>query len=113
MLNVSPVELLMVLMVGLIVLGPQKLPQIARQVGKALAEVRKMAGGFEREFREAVKELDIGDTAPPSPSPRGPTPLAPTPDEAPTTTSSEVTPAPLASTEPEGAEETRTSPTND
>ena len=56
MLNVGTPELLLILLVALLVLGPQKLPEVARQVGKAMAEVRKLTSGFQAEMRDALQE---------------------------------------------------------
>jgi Tat protein translocase TatB subunit len=55
-LNVGTMELLLILVVGLLVLGPTKLPEAARQVGRALAEVRRLGAGFQAEMRDALKE---------------------------------------------------------
>lgn len=41
MFGVGPQELLVVLIVGLLVLGPKRLPEIARSLGKGLAEFRR------------------------------------------------------------------------
>ena len=46
----------MILLVALIVLGPTKLPEAARQVGKAMTELRRVSGGFQRELREAIQD---------------------------------------------------------
>lgn len=56
MLNVGTPELLVILLVALIVLGPQKLPEVARQIGRAMAEVRKLTSGFQAEMRDALQE---------------------------------------------------------
>jgi Tat protein translocase TatB subunit len=55
-LNIGPAELLVVLVVALLVLGPNKLPDAARQVGKAIGEMRKLSTGFQSEMRDAMKE---------------------------------------------------------
>jgi Tat protein translocase TatB subunit len=55
-LNVGTPELLLILLVALIVLGPNKLPEAARQVGKAMAEIRKVSAGFQAEMRDALQE---------------------------------------------------------
>ena len=44
-------EVVVILFVALIVLGPDKLPGAARQVGKALAEFRRITSGFQDEVR--------------------------------------------------------------
>lgn len=56
MLNVGTMELLLILVVGLLVLGPTKLPEAARQVGRALSEVRRLGAGFQAEMRDALQE---------------------------------------------------------
>lgn len=54
--NLGSGELLVIFFVALIVLGPNKLPDAARQVGRAVAEIRRISGGFQREMREAMRE---------------------------------------------------------
>jgi hypothetical protein len=46
MFNVGASELLVILLVALIVLGPEKLPETARKMGNIVAELRRMASGF-------------------------------------------------------------------
>jgi Tat protein translocase TatB subunit len=68
--NVGTPELLVILLVALIVLGPNKLPEVARQIGKALGEIRKLGAGFQAEMRDAMQEpvrmepADPDDAAP-------------------------------------------------
>lgn len=56
MLNVGGGEFLVILLVGLIVLGPQKLPEAARQIGRVMSELRKISNGFQQELRDALDE---------------------------------------------------------
>lgn len=56
MFNVGTPELLVILLVALIVLGPNKLPDAARQVGKFMGEFRRMSSGFQNELRDAMQE---------------------------------------------------------
>jgi Tat protein translocase TatB subunit len=51
--SLSPVEILVILVVALIVLGPNQLPKAGRQVGKALAEMRRWSRGIQSEIRDA------------------------------------------------------------
>jgi sec-independent protein translocase protein TatA len=51
--NLGPAEILVILVVALIVLGPKRLPEAGRQVGKALAEVRRWSRGIQGEIRDA------------------------------------------------------------
>ena len=42
MLNIGPQELILILIVALVVVGPQKLPELGRTIGKAMREFRKI-----------------------------------------------------------------------
>ena len=56
MLNIGGGELLLILLLALIVLGPDKLPDAAKQAGKVMKEFRKISNGFQRELRNAMKD---------------------------------------------------------
>lgn len=43
---------------ALIVFGPKRLPDIGRQVGRAVAEIRKVSREFEREVRETAEPFE-------------------------------------------------------
>gem|GEM_PF-694725 len=58
MFNVGGSEIIVILLLALLLLGPEKLPETARKVGRFLAEVRRVTSGFEEEVRSA---MDIGD----------------------------------------------------
>lgn len=66
MFNVGTAELLVILLVALLVLGPNKLPDAARQVGRALGELRRLSSGFQAEMRDALREPVEGKPAPPT-----------------------------------------------
>ncbi|MCY4664505.1 MAG: Sec-independent protein translocase protein TatB [Acidimicrobiaceae bacterium] len=55
--NLGGGEILVILLVALIVLGPTKLPPAVRQVGKVVGEIRRVGQGFQQELREAAKPL--------------------------------------------------------
>ncbi|MEO8422806.1 MAG: twin-arginine translocase TatA/TatE family subunit [Actinomycetota bacterium] len=42
MLNIGPQELILILIVALVVVGPQRLPELGRTIGRALREFRKI-----------------------------------------------------------------------
>jgi Tat protein translocase TatB subunit len=56
--NVGGGEVLVILLVALLILGPTKLPEVARQAGRAMAEFRKVTSGFQRELNSALEEDD-------------------------------------------------------
>jgi sec-independent protein translocase protein TatB len=61
MFNIGTGEIIVIALIALIVLGPDKLPQAARQVGHYTAEARKIANGFRQEMKSAMDE--VADTA--------------------------------------------------
>jgi sec-independent protein translocase protein TatA len=51
--NIGPMELIIVLVIALIVLGPKKLPEVGRSVGKGMREFKEsLTGENEREEDE-------------------------------------------------------------
>ncbi|HBM55568.1 MAG TPA: twin-arginine translocase subunit TatB, partial [Acidimicrobiaceae bacterium] len=54
--NLGGGEILVILLLGLLVLGPERLPGAVRQAGKALRQVRKVTVGFQEELRSAVED---------------------------------------------------------
>ena len=55
--NLGGMEVLVILLVALIVLGPTKLPPAVRQIGKVVGEFRRIGQGFQQELREAAQPL--------------------------------------------------------
>jgi Tat protein translocase TatB subunit len=60
--NVGGGEILVILVIALLVLGPTRLPGAARQVGKALAEFRRVSGSVERDIRGALDTEELRDS---------------------------------------------------
>jgi sec-independent protein translocase protein TatB len=58
MFNVGMPELIVILAVALIVLGPKRLPEVARALGKAMAEFRKATSGLTQELDDARAMLE-------------------------------------------------------
>lgn len=54
MFGMSLGELALIGVVILIVFGPQRLPEIAKQLGKVAGDLRKVSDGFRKEFYNAV-----------------------------------------------------------
>ena len=56
MFNLQGSELIIILLLALVVLGPEKLPDAMRRAGRAYSELKKMATGFQQEFNSAMEE---------------------------------------------------------
>jgi Tat protein translocase TatB subunit len=89
--QIGPLEIVVIFVVALVVFGPNKLPEIGRQVGKAMGEVRKFQASFKRDLDEVMrdddeptpapklppKQLTAGEPAVASPSPDAGAPASP------------------------------------
>ena len=51
-------EIALILIIALIVLGPQKLPEIAFKIGRAFGDLKNATGEFQREFMRAQHEFN-------------------------------------------------------
>jgi len=57
MLGIGAEELVLVLIVALLVLGPERLPRMARDVGRVVGDLRRTSDEFREEFLQADKFL--------------------------------------------------------
>lgn len=59
-------EFIFLAILALLILGPDKLPEMARQLGKWTRELRKIAGELQGEFTREFNKDDLSDlTRPP------------------------------------------------
>lgn len=58
--NLSGSEIVFLLLAGLVVLGPERLPGVVRSVARLYAEIRRMATGLEKELRDTIGD-PVGD----------------------------------------------------
>ena len=56
MFNLQGSEMIFLVLIALVVLGPEKLPEAVRKFTKTYAEFKKTVGGFQNEFRDAMDE---------------------------------------------------------
>lgn len=56
MFGIGSTELLVILVVALIVIGPSKLPEIARTLGKAMAEFKKVSTDVKRTIEQEIEK---------------------------------------------------------
>jgi Tat protein translocase TatB subunit len=98
MFETSFPELMLVAIIGLLVLGPQRLPKIAAEIGKWVGRARRTATQLRRQLEREVELADL-EKPTPQPPPPPPHPRA-------TPTAGEVPPGPGTHADPpEAAEE--------
>lgn len=69
MFGISGAELIVILLVALVVLGPDRLPVVARKAGQLLGDLRRVSAGFEAEMRSAMYEPPAARRTGPAPEP--------------------------------------------
>ncbi|HEY2772496.1 MAG TPA: twin-arginine translocase TatA/TatE family subunit [Candidatus Binatia bacterium] len=58
MFGIGPSELIVILVIALLVLGPKRLPELAAGLGKGLAEFRRATADINAELDEARRALE-------------------------------------------------------
>ena len=66
MFGIGTGELLLLLVIALIVLGPERMPKLARDLGRAMAEFRRTSDDLRNEFLNADKLLEPKAAVPPA-----------------------------------------------
>ncbi len=61
MFDIGWSELVVIAVVALIAIGPKELPGVLRMVGQWIGKARKMAGEFQGQFQEAMREAEMAD----------------------------------------------------
>ena len=61
--NLGGGEILVILLIGLIVLGPKRLPEASKQVGKTIRQVRQTTRNFQAELEAAIEDPSIEEAA--------------------------------------------------
>jgi Tat protein translocase TatB subunit len=59
MFGIGMTELIVIFAIALIVLGPKRLPELARSLGKGIAEFRRASMDLRREFMDSSEEARI------------------------------------------------------
>src|SRR5262249_36447027 len=63
MFGIGMPELMVIFVIGLVVLGPKRLPELARSLGRSLAEFRRASNDMRREFMSATDDADLSAPA--------------------------------------------------
>lgn len=61
MFDIGWTEMLIVGVIAILVVGPRELPGMLRTFGKTLGQLRRMAGDFQRQFDNALKEAELDE----------------------------------------------------
>jgi len=61
MFDIGWSELVVIAVVALIAIGPKELPGVLRTVGQWMRKARTMAGEFQGQFQEAMREAEMAD----------------------------------------------------
>ena len=98
-------ETIFLFLLALVIFGPKKLPEIARQVGKYLNEFKRASNEFKAQIEQEIAHLEVENTRqtilPPTPQVEGTTSRSLYP--APVEESNVETPAPAEAAAPEAA----------
>lgn len=99
--NIGPLELIIILAIALLIIGPGKLPDVGAALGKSIREFRKASSDVQDAVNVSV------DTSPLPPTPAAPVaPASPATTQVPTATAAPAVPATAAP--PETASTTST-----
>ena len=80
MFGIGPEELMLVAVLALLVLGPERLPKVMRDMGRIVGDLRRTSDELRTEFLNADKLLDVSLSKPAEPAPAAAvTPTAETP----------------------------------
>jgi sec-independent protein translocase protein TatB len=74
MFDVGFMELVLVSVIGLLVLGPQRLPKVAAEIGKWIGRARRTATQLRRQLE---REIELSELQTPPPQPKAPPPTQP------------------------------------
>jgi len=73
-MNLGFPEMIFIFFVALVIFGPKKLPEIGRQIGKALNEFKRASNEFKSQIEAEISQIDLENqkqTLPPSQPPVG------------------------------------------
>src|SRR5262249_587539 len=57
-------EIVFLMLLALILFGPRRLPEIARQIGRFMGEFRKASNSFQSQIHEEIRKLELEEADP-------------------------------------------------
>jgi sec-independent protein translocase protein TatB len=62
-MNLGFSEMLFIFLLALIVVGPRRLPELARQFGRIMGDIKRASNDFQAQVQDEVRQLEIEETA--------------------------------------------------
>ena len=56
-------EMVIIFLLALVIFGPKKLPEIARQLGKAMNEFKRASNEFKSQLEDEIRQLEVTEAA--------------------------------------------------
>ena len=63
-MNLGFAEMFFLVVLALLLFGPKRLPEIARQMGKFMAEFKRASNHFQGQFQEEIRKLELEEVDP-------------------------------------------------
>jgi len=63
-MNLGFAEMFFLVVLALLLFGPKRLPEIARQMGKFMAEFKKASNEFQGQIHEEIRKLELEEADP-------------------------------------------------
>lgn len=62
-MNLGLPEMIFIFLLALLIFGPRKLPEVGRQIGKALAEFKRASNEFKAQLETEMRNLELEEAA--------------------------------------------------
>jgi TatA/E family protein of Tat protein translocase len=69
-MNLGLPEMIFIFLLALIIFGPRKLPEIGRQIGKAMAEFKRASNEFKSQIEGEIRNLELEEAVKQQPAPQ-------------------------------------------
>jgi len=73
-MNLGFPEMMFLFVLALLIFGPKKLPEIGRQIGRALSEFKRASNEFKAQIESEINQLDLENQRPTILPPAAPLP---------------------------------------
>lgn len=60
-MNLGMTEMIFIFLLALVIFGPKKLPEIGRQLGKAMNEFKRASNEFRSQLEEEIRQIDAAE----------------------------------------------------